>query len=219
MRYLIALFAVASLVGAQVHVVDQSGLVFVDSVSGDSNTVIATGTTVQWNHSFGSHTVTSGTGAAAANSGLLFDAPLNGANPTFSFTFNTPGVVPYYCAPHEGFGMTGTITVVDDFLAITSPGPGAVDINLAAFSPGASWQLLVSFAPQTPTGSGFLFGVGGDAWPQLMNPLFQGTIDGTGSDAVFISGLPAGISVDVVVLSVVGNSLDGVSNVVAFTTQ
>lgn len=220
MRCLFVALAAASLAGAQVHVVNQVGLTFVDSVSGTSQTLVPTGTTVQWVHSSGIHTVTNGTGSADPNAGTLFDAPLTGANPAFSFTFSTPGVIPYFCTPHEVFGMTGTVTATDDFLAVTSPGPGAVDVTLAAFTPGANWRVLVSFQQQNPTGSGILFGVGGDAWPQVFLPLFQGTIGPNGSDSVSLTGIPPGISVDVVALSIVGGvTLDGVSNVVPFTTQ
>ncbi len=30
---------------------------------------------------------------------------------TFTHTFDTEGAFPYYCSPHRGLGMTGSITV------------------------------------------------------------------------------------------------------------
>jgi hypothetical protein len=66
---------------------------------------------VRWVWSAGSHTVTSGTGGADPNAGSLFDAPLTSASTTFQYVFNTAGTYPYFCRPHESFGMTGTITV------------------------------------------------------------------------------------------------------------
>ena len=96
------------------------GLTFVDSVSGSSETLVPTGATVQWVHAGGLHTVTSGTGSADPSSGALFNAQLTPASPTFSFTFNTPGTVPYYCAPHEAFGMTGTVTVIETRAGLSS---------------------------------------------------------------------------------------------------
>ena len=87
---------------------------------------IQVGDTVVWTRTSGSHTVTNGTGAADPGAGTLFDAPLNASNLTFQFTFNTPGLVPYFCRPHEGFGMKGTITV-----EATTDVPGGPGLNYA----------------------------------------------------------------------------------------
>lgn len=72
---------------------------------------IQVGDTLIWTHTGGIHTVTNGTGAADANAGTLFDAPLNDSSPTFQYVFTTAGTVPYFCRPHEGFEMKGTVTV------------------------------------------------------------------------------------------------------------
>ena len=61
--------------------------------------------------SAGSHTVTSGTGSGDPNQGALFDSPLTSGVPVFEYTFNTVGNYPYFCWPHEAFGMTGTVLV------------------------------------------------------------------------------------------------------------
>jgi plastocyanin len=66
------------------------------------------GDTVRWVWIEGSHTATSGTNCVADG---LFDAPLDAAHPTFQFTFNSSGSIPYYCTPHCVSDMTGTITV------------------------------------------------------------------------------------------------------------
>lgn len=91
---------------AAIHNIDQISTSFQPA-----DITIQVGDMVVWNHTSGSHTVTNGTGAADPNAGTMFDAPLNSSNTTFQYTFNTAGTVPYFCRPHEGFGMKGTITV------------------------------------------------------------------------------------------------------------
>ena len=88
---------------ATTHVVDQVGFTFIPA-----NITISQGDTVEWHWSVNSHTVTEGTPCTASGG---FDSPLTAANPIVSVTFNTPGTVPYFCRPHCGIGMTGTITV------------------------------------------------------------------------------------------------------------
>ena len=201
------------------HLVTQGSVRFVDSATGSTETLIPTGGTVQWQWTAGIHDVTSGTGAADPNSGALFAAPLTAANPMFAHTFNTPGVYSYYCSPHELFGMVGTVRV-GNLLSLSSPAPNAVTIAVDSWAPGTNWRLLVSFFPQNPTGSGVLFGIGGDAWGQIFSPLFQGFIPASGSQSLTIPGIPAGIQVDAVVLGIgAGPALQAVSNVVNFTTQ
>lgn len=90
------------------HVVNQSGLTF-----SPADITVEAGDTVRWVRSTGTHTVTSGTGAADPEVGNLFDAPLNTSNTSFEFTFTTAGDVPYFCRPHEGFGMTGIVRVTE----------------------------------------------------------------------------------------------------------
>lgn len=46
-------------------------------------------------------------GAEPFNSGLLAEGE------TYSHTFRVPGRYDYFCMPHEGAGMTGTVIVVD----------------------------------------------------------------------------------------------------------
>jgi len=70
---------------------------------------VATGDSVIWvNNSALSHTSTSGTPCTANG---LWDSPFLGPGDDFTFTFAAPGTFPYFCRPHCGSGMTGTITV------------------------------------------------------------------------------------------------------------
>lgn len=83
------------------------------SASGTSfspaNITIEAGDAVRWTAS-GSHTVTSGSGSSDPNVGLDFDKPLSSGG-AFTFTFTSPGTYQYFCRPHEGAGMKGTVTV------------------------------------------------------------------------------------------------------------
>ena len=102
----VALFGVGT-VFAATHTVNQVGNSFQpDDLS------ISVGDTVEWVHSAGIHTVTSGTGPTDPDVGLLLDEPLTAANPLVTFTFNDAGDVPYFCDPHFLFGMVGIIRVL-----------------------------------------------------------------------------------------------------------
>jgi plastocyanin len=103
--FVAAMFAMPA-ANAATHIVTNAGNTFTPA-----NITIAVGDTVEWQWGGGSHTVTSGTGIADPNFGNMFNAPWNAANPTFSFTYNSAGVFPYFCIPHEGLGMVGTVEV------------------------------------------------------------------------------------------------------------
>lgn len=78
------------------------------------------GQTVVWvNVSSMPHTVTADpdlAGNAASVSlpagAAPFASPLVSAGGSFSYTFTVPGTYRYFCQPHEGAGMIGTIVVV-----------------------------------------------------------------------------------------------------------
>jgi plastocyanin len=89
------------------HNVSQVGLTF-----SPDTLYIGVGDTVIWSWASGPHTVTNGTGAIDPNVGNLFDAPLDSGNPTFQYTFTSPGTVPYFCRIHEGSGMKGVVFVL-----------------------------------------------------------------------------------------------------------
>ncbi len=68
--------------------------------------------TVHWTMpSLGFHTVTYGAGSGDPDAGSLFDHGLSKAGDTFDYTFDTAGDYPYFCGPHEGLGMVGTVHV------------------------------------------------------------------------------------------------------------
>ncbi len=90
-------------------------VVQVDLTFTPDDLTINVGDTVEWVHQSGFHTVTNGTGAADPQAGAMFDANLGSG--TFSFTFNSSGDVPYFCRPHEGFGMAGMIHVENQVAA------------------------------------------------------------------------------------------------------
>ena len=105
---LILVLAIAGAAMAADHDVDQVSLTFVPA-----DITIQMGDTVHWIWSGGNHTVTNGSGPADPDVGDLFDAPLDGGNTMFSYTFNTAGVFPYFCRPHFTLDMVGTVTVDD----------------------------------------------------------------------------------------------------------
>jgi plastocyanin len=74
--------------------------------------VIGVGETVQWRRLVGIHSVTSGTGLADPEVGLLFDVPHDAASPIFQYTFNDPGTFPFFCRPHVDFDMKGVVIVI-----------------------------------------------------------------------------------------------------------
>jgi plastocyanin len=108
------------------HVVNQVSLTF-----SPNDITIEAGDTVRWVYSSGSHTVTSGTGTSDPTAGSLFDAPLNGTNTTFEYTFDTPGDYDYFCRPHANFGMTGVVRVT----AVSAVG----DVPTAAVTMETPW--------------------------------------------------------------------------------
>lgn len=103
-----ALLALPALALADTVVIDQ-----VNTAWAPAEVTIQVGDTVEWHWSSLSHTVTNGTGAADPDAGNMFDEPLNGSNTVVSYTFNSPGDVPYFCRPHEAMGMTGVVHVRD----------------------------------------------------------------------------------------------------------
>ncbi|HSK18293.1 MAG TPA: plastocyanin/azurin family copper-binding protein [Longimicrobiales bacterium] len=78
------------------------------------------GQTVVWeNESSMAHTVTADPALAGNPASVSlpagaapFASPLIGAGASFSHTFTVPGTYRYFCQPHEGAGMIGTIVVV-----------------------------------------------------------------------------------------------------------
>ena len=71
------------------------------------------GQTVLFKWVVGTHTVTSGTGDADPDAGVLFDHPSDASltNKRFSFQFDSVGTVPFFCRIHEFSNMKGVVIV------------------------------------------------------------------------------------------------------------
>jgi len=72
---------------------------------------IQVGQSILWRWVTGSHTITNGNGSLDPQAGILFDVPSTSAAPLFTFTFNSAGTFPFFCRPHESFGMKGVVVV------------------------------------------------------------------------------------------------------------
>jgi len=78
---------------------------------------IAVGDTVRWTWAASGHNVVSGMGGVADNN-FCSPSDMNCAgaktslvNFVYTHTFAAAGAFPYFCAPHAGAGMTGTVNV------------------------------------------------------------------------------------------------------------
>jgi len=118
--------------------------------------VVEQGDWIRWkNVAFStSHTTTSGNPCVADN---LWNAGLlPGAQFTRQFT-DLPGLIPYFCSPHCGIGMTGQVTVTtlisvqasDNLgtLTLTWSGGGGVYQVFRSDIPGFTGTGTVAFAP------------------------------------------------------------------------
>lgn len=84
---------------------------------------VTIGSTVKWtNDDTVLHTVTSGNGSSDPNMGKAFDSGLTGPNvlktkgATFTHTFSSPGVYPYFCQVHPT--MVGKVVVTSGTSAV-----------------------------------------------------------------------------------------------------
>ncbi len=96
-------------------------MTFKDSFSGNSNTTINVGQTVEWQWQSSVHSTTSGT----CTSGFctpdgLWDSQVKNVGFVYTRQFNTVGTFAYYCQIHGGLGMTGVINVLP---AVPTPTP------------------------------------------------------------------------------------------------
>ena len=101
-----ATFCIAGASNAATHTVNQVGTSFVPA-----DIIVQPGDTIEWVWANGIHTVTSGSPCTPDG---RFSTPLDMGNP--SVIFNVPsnepdGTIPYFCIPHCGIDMIGTITV------------------------------------------------------------------------------------------------------------
>jgi len=113
---------------------------------------ISTNQTVLWHALNGTHTVTSGTGSADPNSGLLFDASISNPGTTdFSYTFTSAGKYDFYCFLHENFNMRGVVLVTDpadtftvDATSFDTDHNPATQVDTAYIRPGQSIYWIVT---------------------------------------------------------------------------
>jgi plastocyanin len=119
-----------------VHEVQQIGLTFQPA-----DISVQPGDTVRWTWTGGGHTVTSGSDCTYDE--LYFDAPLNGDDAMFEWTVpdDLAGTLDYFCQPHCGIDMVGTITVdapcIGDLDDDDTVGVGDLLVMLAAWGAGS----------------------------------------------------------------------------------
>ena len=97
----------ALLVNVQAHYVTTNGFVYEPPAI-----TVDAGDAVFWLHAGGTHTVTSGIGCLPDG---RFDEPLSNLDPMPFYVVpedEPSGTIDYYCTPHCGFGMVGTIDVM-----------------------------------------------------------------------------------------------------------
>ena len=83
----------------------------INNVFVPADIAVQPGDVVRWVLGGGIHTTTSGVGGPDG----LWDAPIDSANTSFQYTFNTPGTFYYFCRFHIALGMNGSITVSSNF--------------------------------------------------------------------------------------------------------
>ena len=88
-----------------VIMVGQGGTVFVPSTL-----TVKVGQTVTWKWAASGHSVTSGD-SAACTPDSKFDSTILATGATFTQKFDTAGTVNFFCLPHCGAGMKGSIIV------------------------------------------------------------------------------------------------------------
>jgi plastocyanin len=100
-----AIIASSSFAFADTFVIETDGNTFSPDV-----VEVAVGDTIRWERTAGTHTATSG---AKCMSDGLFDGELSAVSPVFEWVVpeGVDAEIPYFCTPHCGMGMTGTIYV------------------------------------------------------------------------------------------------------------
>lgn len=202
---------------------------------------------INWS-GFGSLTLPSGTCSLGNASGAGIDLVRFGA-PTTNPTHSPPAPFPTALAigdVYRRISIVDTNTPADwqsTTLAGNSPGEwnpgqplGRIRITIANLSPGATVDVttdpmvpfgeiynLFSTATATPSGSGALFGVGIDAFNQILTPLsasnpLHTNLDGNGAwNLTLLSPLPPGLHLECVSILVVGGAVSAHSPVSIIT--
>ena len=109
--------------------------------------IMEQGDHVRWVNGGGSHTTTSGSPCVANN---LWTSNLNTTTTMFTRQFNdAPNNYPYFCSPHCGLGMTGTIRVTTLIDARLSDVGGATQLDWSGG--GGTYRIYRSTSPAFPT--------------------------------------------------------------------
>ena len=78
------------------------------------------GDQVTWVWVGAGHTVTNGTSPSDPNAGTIFNTATLGLPGAFTWKADRTGSVPYYCAPHFSFGMTGALQISASGVSVSS---------------------------------------------------------------------------------------------------
>jgi len=120
---------------AETHLVTLSGFTF-----NPDSLLIKSGDIVRWEVASGSHTTTSGIGAADPSAGILWDQTLAAPGASFERTFKGAGIFPYFCRPHETFGMTGKIVVAPGVPSLSTTVEAGLVIFILFIGSLAIWR-------------------------------------------------------------------------------
>ena len=129
--------------GQATHNVTLSGFEFTPP-----DIIVEVGDTVSWEWVNGTHNVVSGTvdaGAGTSDGNFTSGLPIGVLGTTYDLVVDQafldanpmPGdVYPYYCDPHAGFGMVGSITVVEPVEIPAASDWGLVALTLLVMTAG-----------------------------------------------------------------------------------
>lgn len=114
-----------------------------------ATTPVETGDYVRWTWTSGIHTTTSGTPCLADG---LWTSNLDSTTTQFTRQFlEAPGTRPYFCSPHCGLGMTGSVVVTTLIDLTTTDLSGAVMLSWTGG--GGIYRVFRSSSPLFPATS------------------------------------------------------------------
>ena len=185
-----------------------AGFTFDENGDGSATQVdtakIFQGQSVLWKWVSGLHSVTSGTGSTDPHVGELFDVPFSSG--TFSFTFSSAGLVPFFCRNHEGFNMRGFVLVKATTSVDPVPGiAGSVGFAAPPWPNPSSGTTSFRFALNRPgTARLRVFDAQGRVVATPLNGTFAAGTYSAAWDARTQAGLPAAAGVYLLRLEVPG---------------
>ena len=130
-----------------------------------NSSVVEQGDYVWWrNTGAGAHTTTSGNPCVA---NLIWDGPL-GAGGDFMRQFvEVPGTLPYFCRPHCGLGMTGSVRLTTPIAVQAVDNAGILTLDWTGGGP--TYQVFRSSAPSFVS-STVMAPTGGDTGTAFSDP-------------------------------------------------